>query len=384
MAGSGWRSRKLWVGLVLVVSLAAGAAWTERGPLLAWFYVRRLAAATEDGRTAWVDRVVGLGETAVPGLLDVLARPDAGACSNAAVALHRLTADWGPGDSRTAELARELARVFGHFSPAGQHQTLTVAAAWFTSDGAAVLLGAGARLLEDAAAAGDPDVQAAALELCASLLKLPEHAEAIRPAQNLVQSILHSADAANRVRAVRLALQEPGIDLLEQVAGLLSDPEVEVRRAALLAVGPAPVRELVPDECLLPCLHDPDPEVRRLCIVALGGRGLSHDYIELGRLLTHPEASMRLQVLDQLSRSPDLDPGVWLRRLSHDASPAVRVAAMRAMTLQPYLDLSDRIDQMARSDQSPTVAQLARYYLRCPRPARPGAAQGPPIRSSGP
>jgi hypothetical protein len=72
--------------------------------------------------------------------------------------------------------------------------------------------------------------------------------------------------------------------------------------------------------------------------------------------------------LDHLHQSHDLDPGLWLRRLSHDPSPAVRVAAMRAMTQMPYVDLSDRIDQMARSDPSPTVCQLARYYLNYPKP----------------
>jgi hypothetical protein len=64
-----------------------------------------------------------------------------------------------------------------------------------------------------------------------------------------------------------------------------------------------------------------------------------------------------------------LDPGLWLRRLSHDPSPSVRVAAMRAMTQQNFVDLSDRIDQMARTDPSPTVCQLAQFYLNCPRPS---------------
>jgi hypothetical protein len=34
------------------------------------------------------------------------------------------------------------------------------------------------------------------------------------------------------------------------------------------------------------------------------------------------------------------------------------------MTQQTQIDLSDRIDQMARSDPSPTVSQLAQFYLR--------------------
>jgi hypothetical protein len=376
MARVGWRITSFWVGLVVVVGLAGSAAWVERAPLLAWYYVRQLAGATDDSRDSWEDRVACLGETAVPGLLELLVCPDANSCRNASAAMQRLAADWGPADPRTADLARELARVFGRLSRAGQQHTLSMATIWFSSARCdQPLLQAGARLLGNAAGAGDPDVQAAALELCACLLKLPEHAEVIRPAQDLVGAALHSASTANRLRAVQFALQERGLDLLEQVANLLSDPEVEVRRAALVAVGPPEARDVVPDECLLPNLHDSDADVRRLCEVALGGRGLSRDYIELGRLLTHPQASMRLQVLDELNRPRDLDQGVWLRRLSHDPSPAVRAAAMRAMTLQPYLDLSDRLDQMARSDQSPTVCQLARYYLRCPRPTHPTRPQ---------
>jgi hypothetical protein len=202
--------------------------------------------------------------------------------------------------------------------------------------------------------------------VCAVVLAQPEHAEALRPAQDLVRLGLHSSAAENRLLAVRLALHK-GMDLLEQVSALLNDPEAAVRRAALLVVGPA--QDVVPDECLLPSLHDADPGIRRLCEEALVSRGLRPEYIELGRLLTDPQPIHRLQVLDHLHRSGDLDPGLWLRRLSHDPSPAVRVAAMRAMTQMPYVDLSDRIDQMARSDPSPTVCHLARYYLHCPRPA---------------
>src|SRR5262249_16657006 len=138
------------------------------------------------------------------------------------------------------------------------------------------------------------------------------------------------------------------------------------RRAALLAVGPA--RDVVHDDQLLPCLHDADPEVRRLCETALGSRGLRPEYLELGRLLTDPQPAKRLQVLHRLRDPTEPDPGLWLRRLSHDPSPSVRVAAMRAMTQQGFVDLSDRIDQMARTDPSPTVCQLAQFYLNNPRP----------------
>jgi HEAT repeat protein len=162
-------------------------------------------------------------------------------------------------------------------------------------------------------------------------------------------------------------LYQEQIELIDQVVALLRDPDVGVRRAAMLAVARA---EQVGDESLLPALHDPDAEVRRLCEEALRNRGLGREHIELGRLLTDPRPATRLRVLDHLPRVRDIDPALWLRRLTHDPVPAVRVAAVRVISEQAGVDLSDRLDQMARSDPSPTVCQLAGYYLRRARPGQ--------------
>jgi len=377
MAGRGIGGRKFLGALMLVFVLGcAGVAWMERTTLLTWFYIRSLARADESDRAGWVERVANLGETALPGLLDCLTQSDAQVCGNARSVLERLTQSWGGGDPRTRELALKLSREFAQFSPAGQRQTLDLAAGWFAQTGEnGDLVPACARLVGEAAGATDTDVQAAALDLCGVLLTQPNGDEALRPGQDLVRNALHSPTVDNRLRAVRLALH-PGMDMLEQVVTLLGDESSAVRQAALLAVGPA--RDVIHDDQLLPCLHDPDPEVRRLCEVALGGRGLRPEYLELGRLLTDPHPTKRLQVLDYLQGSTELDPGLWLRRLSHDPSPSVRVAAMRAMTQQTFVDLSDRIDQMARTDPSPTVCQLAQFYLNCPRPSPTSL---PPTRS---
>ena len=80
-------------------------------------------------------------------------------------------------------------------------------------------------------------------------------------------------------------------------------------------------------------------------------------------------------MLDQLGEAGDVDPGVWLRRLSHDPSPAVRAAAARVMSGLDHIDLSDRLDQMSRGDPSPSVAQLARYYLSRKRDPNPPAVE---------
>ncbi|MHB8736820.1 MAG: HEAT repeat domain-containing protein [Terriglobales bacterium] len=370
MAGRGVWSRKLLGGLMLVFLLGcAGVAWRERSTLLSWFYIHNLTRAPQDNRERWVSRVAKLGEAAIPGLFDCLGQSDSRVCHNARAALERMTQEWGSDPAPTVDLALRLAREFARFSPAGQRQALQLAAGWFTEPSGEVrsLVSPCSRLVGEAAGTTDTEVQTSALELCGILLSQPDSSEVLRrPGQELIRAALHDRTVDNRLRAIRLTLHPGMAELLEQVVALLSDESPLVRRAALLTVGPA--RDVIHDDQLLPCLHDPDPEVRRLCEVALGGRGLRPEYLELGRLLTDPQPATRLQVLDRLRGSTELDPGLWLRRLSHDPSPSVRVAAMRAMTQQSFVDLSDRLDQMARTDPSPTVCQLAQFYRNCPRP----------------
>ncbi len=376
MAGCAVWSRKFLTVLILVLLVGCGiVAWRERAALLSWFYIHNLARASESTRQRWVGRVANLGETALPGLLGCLAQTDALVCANARAALEMMTRTWGAGDSRTADLTLRLAREFEHFSPAGQKQVLDLAVGWFregrqrsAAPARVALVSACGSLLGEAAVIEDEDVRASALELCGLLLSQPgeDHAgKPLDPALKLAAAALRSSSADNRLHAVRLSLHPGMADLLEHVATLLGDASPDVRRAALVAVSRA--RDAVHDDQLLPCLHDPDPEVRRLCEQALIARGLRREYIELGRLLTDPRPTQRLQVLDRLCESTELDPGLWLRRLSHDSSPSVRVAAVRAMTQQSFVDLSDRIDQIAREDSDPTVRQLAHYYLNCPR-----------------
>src|SRR5262249_34513341 len=155
---------------------------------------------------------------------------------------------------------------------------------------------------------------------------------------------------------------QPEMGLLEQVPPLLSDPVAEVRREAMLAARSAP-EGVVRTDHLLRWLHDPDEDVRRLCESVLRGRNMTEAHLKLARLLTDDRPAVRLQVREALQSETDLEPGVWLRLLSVDPDAAVRVAAIRAACSHPLVDLTDRIEQMAQSDPSPTVCQLARIYL---------------------
>jgi len=372
MSRSPWLNRKVLAVAALLLALVGGLAWVERTALLSWFYVRGLARADEGSRAAWVERVAGVGEAAVPDLLARLGDADPAVCGNVRAALSRLSRGWGLGDARTVALAMRCGREFNQYSPAGRRSVLELAAEWFRDAGPDAppgpgLLPACVRFVTESAASAEVDTQDKALELCAALLAQPQGAEALSGSRDLVRNCLSSESSANRLRAVQLALH-PGMDLLEQVTALLRDPVADVRRAAIIAVGP--MKDELLDDVLLPSLHDPDPEVRRLCEVALESRDRTPAQIRLGFYLTAPDPVVRIHVIEQLHNVPDVDPVVWLTRISHDPSPAIRAAAARAMSGLCGADGDDRararLDEMARGDPSATVCVLARYYREHP------------------
>jgi hypothetical protein len=349
------RRRAVAVAAVAALAVAAGAAFVERVHLLAWVYVQGLSRAGDADREVWVGRVAGVGDAALPGLLACLRRHDRQVCANAEAALGRL-AD-GPGRD---EVAGRLADAFPRLSAPGQETVLNLEAAWLASGTVPPGL---AQLLAQAAHSEDPAARARALEPVALLLDRPDQAAAAAGCREVVRVGLRAPEPATRLRALQLALH-PRLGMLEQVLLLLNDPSPEVRREAMLAARSAP-DDLIKTENLLRWLHDPDEDVRRLCEAVLRGapRNLSEEDLKVGRLLTDERPAVRLQVLNYLRADSDLEPGVWLRLLSVDPEPAVRVAAVRAAAADTRVDLSDRMDQMVRSDPSPTVSQLARYYL---------------------
>lgn len=355
------RYRKVLTVVALFVVLVCSAlAWWQREELQAWYYLRGLATASEADREAWAERVAALDDAAVPGLLACLAGGDATSCSNAAPALEKLGERWNPEDARRGVLAGRLAEAYPRLPSCGQQTVLRVCAAWVAHGAPMGVVNAASRLPSQVARSDDPAVRGCGLDLVAALLELPNNTALIADCRDLAKACLHDADPGNRRRAV-LTAGHPGLGLLEQAAPLLNDPAAEVRRAALRAVGP--VTSVISSDGLLHFLHDPDADVRVLCEAILRGRGFQGKHLRLARLITDPRSSVRLQVLEHLETDTELEPGVWLRRLSVDPAPEVRAAAIRAAAENPVVDLSDRLHQMAETDPSPTVSQLARFYL---------------------
>lgn len=301
--------KRVLVGLVVVVAAAGGFAAYNWTALNARYAAHRFrAAATPEDRAPWAAKLVALGDAGAPYLAEPFRAGDADGCAAVVAAVRGNPAACGA-----------LLDGFGSFTEAGK---------------------------------------VAALDVVPELLGTADGAARCRAA---VRDGL--ALPAARVRAVRLAAR-PEVALKADVAPLLNDPAAEVRRAAMLAVGPfdgnAPA---VGDEDLFKWLHDPDPEVRDLCESALHSRGLDAVQVHLARQLSHPSAAKRLVLLTDLTRFGDAvkEPGPWLERLSRDADPAVRVGAAR-VAVERRLMFTGWLDRMADGDADPTVRRLAAYY----------------------
>jgi HEAT repeat protein len=351
-------------GLFLMVLLAGGAAgWLQRGRLLKWYYLRGLQHATEADASTWIQRTASRGEAVVPELLDFMSRDNEQLRANARAALERIGNSLPQGEAEWTRCADRIVTAFPRLSVPGQRAVLALTADWLrpAAQPSAAAIRLGGRMLNAAAASSDATVRGSALDIAAALLASLPTGDMLADCRNLACTCFKDTDSRNRRRAVHLALY-PALEILTDVAPLVRDPDFEVRRAAVLAVGTS--RTAISDERLAVALHDIDPEVRRLCEKALLGRGLSHRHIHLARLITDGRPAVRLQVLKHLREDSDLDIAVWLRLLSQDGAESVRLAAIRAAAELPVFELDDRLEEMAAHDPSPTVSIWAKYYSK--------------------
>jgi HEAT repeat protein len=354
------------IGSFLLLGVAGGSAWVYRAELKCWYYLRGLASAGKDDRDSWIERLVELDSIAIPGLLKQLASANVQASANAEAALAYLARHWGAEDARTLELADQMADRFHALPPHGQEATLEWQLAQLQSGQAAPshLVNAAVRLLTVSLATTEKGVRQRALVLAGKLLDSdPVSCSSI--CRDLVRRELKAPETLCRVQALHLLLHDElqkDTDLLKQAVPLLQDANALVRRAAVLALGLS--RTTISEDELLPLLHDQDKGVCRLGELALKQRGLSDSHILLGKLITDPRPLARMDVLSELPYATDLDPGIWLQRLSQDSAEAVRAAAARAMCSYPIVALRTRLQQMAHDDPSPTVRQIAGAYLK--------------------
>lgn len=376
------RSRWTWICLGIVLLGAGGWVWSERQAILAWHWSSCLAEASEADRAAWIEKLRTLDRPKViAALLRQVDRGSPQARANALVALAILcSAEQEPG--WTVYLTRIAAQDFERRSAASRGAILTILAeavsrnsqpskrlqlpvSWIETAGQLIM-----QVQPDA----EPETLLGAVQLAWVLMQQeqPGHdllgPPFVKACRALATSGLKHEAVALRRASVRLA-SLPELGLLEEVAALVvgsqRDPDAVVRDLALAAV--APYEDVAETEALLPLLHDPDPEVRATCEHALRSRGLTPSQVRLARQMTDPQPTVRAGVPAQITDFPELDVGLWLERLSRDPSPAVRAAVIRSAAEQGSPQLMARVANLAENDPSPTVRQIASYYL--PKPA---------------
>lgn len=305
----------------LVLAIVAGIWQRER--LWVWYCVNRLESASAESRGPWGERLANAGDRAMPALVDLLKHDDPSVCNTARQALETMSTTWSHGDGRGAAFAKRFVETEPRFSTPGR--------------------AAGLELLPLVVELGGPEVAAGAQQAIAQAAK--------------------SDSVDVRVQAIAVALH-PRLNHVGAVAHLIADASADVRKVAILALGPARDAEGKPvltDDDLLRCLHDADSEVKRLSELNLRSRGRSARDIRLGRRYTSADASERQKLLLDLADEEDLDVAVWLDRLTSDADPAVRAGAARVAFLR-NADLRTRIEQLSQSDPDPTVRRIANFY----------------------
>ncbi len=169
---------------------------------------------------------------------------------------------------------------------------------------------------------------------------------------------LASPDPRTRVAAVVCLANLPIDALAAPAVAYIDDPKSgDVRHQVLVSF--APRRTLLTEDMILKRLHDPELGVPQLAEMVLKTRGLTPDQITLGRLISSPKAELRASVIPLMKDRQDLDPAVWLIRLSHDADELVRTKAIEAMTGMTSRDVAERLREMAAKDSSPAVRAVA-------------------------
>jgi HEAT repeat protein len=184
---------------------------------------------------------------------------------------------------------------------------------------------------------------------------------------------LADPSSAPRIQAIACLGSLPIDSKAAPALAHLTDPDVSVRLQVLSAFANRP--QVLTEEAILPLLHDPIPDLQNLAARILKARGLNADLIGLGKMVTHPRAEIRASAIPLLVVRDDIDPVVWLLRLSEDADESVRLRAVEAFKGRASPDIAQRLREMAVADESSSVRAAASKLA--PPPESPTASLPP-------
>lgn len=172
---------------------------------------------------------------------------------------------------------------------------------------------------------------------------------------------LEDPDLAVRLQAIACLGSLPIDAKAAPAAALRDDPDFRVRTQVLTSFAMRP--GVLSEEAILPLLHDPLPDLRGLAEKVLKARGLSAELIGLGEMVTHARPEIRASAIPLLLQRDDIDPTVWLLRLSEDGDESVRLAAVEAFAGKGSPEVLQRLRELAAADESEAVRLAASKLL---------------------
>ncbi len=176
-----------------------------------------------------------------------------------------------------------------------------------------------------------------------------------------VKQRLSDRESKSRVAAVACLGTMPLDNAAAPAIPYLEDPSGEVRQQVLISFASRP--GLLSTDSIIKRLYDADPGIPPLAETVLKTRGLNEEHIGFARLLCHPKPELRASLLPLIRNRTDIDPVVWLLRLSEDPEASVRIAAIDALAKRTDPEVADRLAALASSDPSPAVREAAAQHV---------------------
>lgn len=336
--GRGWRTAIV-LAAAFGLGVAAVVAWE---PLVARYQVGRLReGASVSAVQEWFERRPHL---AGPYLAPLWARSDPALGRSVGLVLQAVVTS-PAARKESAAIAGLVNDSYGRFSPAGRVEAVRLAgiilesfrsapddglAPAIDAAGSVILLGLADELavaeqalavLERAGACG-LNSDAAPESLARWRQRAADRAQGLLDGPSLL-----------RAQAARALARSGSVEQARQVVGLLADPDVAVRRAAILAarrIGGATIGT-AGKASLVDFLHDSDEAVREAATELLESMGMAEPILALARRMKHPEPAERMHAAAMAFEIDGIDPAFVLAELYRDQCPQVRQASAAAV-----------------------------------------------------
>jgi HEAT repeat protein len=146
---------------------------------------------------------------------------------------------------------------------------------------------------------------------------------------------------------------------------LINDPDPQVCEAALETILSTAIDSVGVDHRtrLVELMQHSSPGVSKLARTILLRSGLDEDHLRLAVLMKDQAPAERAKVADVVFDVAGVDRVQVLQQLSKDASPVVRLAAIRASTRVSHPSLKEMVKQLSADDPDPEVRKACESIL---------------------